>query len=81
MGKVMTVLKIFPAENYSLEKLEENLKSVDGFNSVKEEELAFGIKALIASFICEDSEGKDYEEIVKKIDGVGEVQVEEVGLV
>ena len=80
MGKVLTRLKVFPQENQDLEELKARVEKVEGFNTGKIEDYVFGQKILIASFICNDGENKDYEEIVKQVQGVSEVQVEEVGL-
>ncbi len=81
MGKVMTVLKIFPEENYSIEKLKDNVLKVEGCNTSKVIDFVFGSKIVHASFICNDGESKDFEEIVRaQVEGCSEVQVEEVGL-
>ena len=80
MGKVISVLKVYPEENFKPEELKANLEKVEGFRNAAIEDFAFGMKIVKASFVCEDSEGKDYEEIVKKVPGVSEVQIEEVGL-
>ncbi|MFH1751029.1 MAG: hypothetical protein ABH863_05095 [Candidatus Micrarchaeota archaeon] len=81
MGKVLTVLKIFPNEGFDLEKLRFNVTKVEGCNSCKVVDFVFGSKIIQASFVCEDAQSKDFEEIVRKVEGVSEVQVEEVGLV
>ncbi len=80
MGKVLTRLKVFPLEGEDPQQLCERLKSVEGYNTAKVEDFVFGAKIVIASFICNDGDNKDYEEIVKAVEGVSEVQVEEVGL-
>lgn len=80
MGKVITVLRINNAEGTSQEQLIESLKKIEGFNSAKLEDYVFGTKIIKASFICNDGENKDYEEIVSQIPGVESIQVEEVGL-
>lgn len=81
MGKVMTVMKIYPVEGADMTKLLDTVYAVKGCNSAKIEEFVFGAKILKASFICEDKEPVDFEEIVKKLEGVNEVQVDEVGLI
>jgi translation elongation factor EF-1beta len=81
MGKVLTVLKVFPEEGTTLEELSGRVKKVEGCNSCKIIDFVFGSKIIQASFVCEDSKSKDFEEIVAKVAGVSEVQVEEVGLV
>lgn len=81
MGKVVTVIKVFPQEGQGLEGLLERVKKVEGCVKAEVIDFVFGTKIIMASFSCDDSEGKDYEEIVKQVEGVSEVQVEEVGLV
>ncbi|MFA6049517.1 MAG: hypothetical protein WC792_06245 [Candidatus Micrarchaeia archaeon] len=81
MGKVATVMKIFAKEGVSPEALLPKIKAVAGCNDARVEEYVFGAKIIRAAFVCEDSEGKDYEEIVQKVDGVENVQVDDVTLV
>ncbi len=81
MGKVLTVLKVFPVEDFELERLRDNVSKVEGCNSSKIIDYVFGSKIIQASFVCEDAQSKDFEEIVRKVEGVNEVQVEEVGLI
>ena len=80
MGKVLTRLKVFPLEDYDIEQLRANISKVDGCNTSKVEDYVFGQKIVIASFICNDGESRDFEELVRQVAGVSEVQVEEVGL-
>jgi translation elongation factor EF-1beta len=81
MGKVLTVMKVFPEEEVKLEDLCTLVSKVDGCNSCKIIDYVFGSKVIQASFVCEDSKGIDFEELVKQVKGVSEVQVEEVGLI
>ena len=81
MGKVITVLRINNAEGTTQEQLIESFKTVEGFHTAKIEDYVFGTKIIKASFICNDGENKDYEEIVSKVPGVESIQVEEVGLI
>ena len=81
MGKVMTVMKVFPEEGQAPEQLAQKVKEIKGCNKAEVVEYVFGAKVVQASFVCEDKEGTDYEELVKKVPGVSEVQVEEVGLI
>jgi len=81
MGRVLTLLKVYADEGFTNEQVIEKLKEVKGFNTVKEEPVAFGIKCILASFVCDDKEGTDYEAMVEEIEGVGSVNVEECGLV
>ena len=81
VGKVITVVKIYPDEGFSAEQVMGEVRKIKECNSARVEEIAFGAKAVIASFVCEDAEAKDFEEIARGVRGVSEVQVEEVGLV
>lgn len=81
MGKVCTVMKVFPLEGQAPEELVESVRKVEGCTNAEVIEYVFGARVIQASFVCEDSAGKDYEEIVRQLPGVSEVQVEEVGLV
>lgn len=81
MGKVLTLLRISPAEGVSPEELLKRVKKVEGCNSAKIEDFVFGTKVVKASFVCEDRESKDFQEIVSAVEGVENAQVEEVGLV
>ncbi len=81
MGKVLTRIKIFPNEGVDAAQLAERVKAINGCNSSKVEDYVFGVKIVVASFVCEDSEGRDFEEEAKQVEGVSEVQVEECGLI
>lgn len=81
MGRVLTVMKIYPAENIEAEALLSKIFKIEGCVSAKAEEFAFGIKIIKAGFVCEDKTPIDFESIVKKIEGVGEIQVDDVTLI
>ncbi|MBI5635761.1 hypothetical protein HY993_02245 [Candidatus Micrarchaeota archaeon] len=81
MGKVMTVLKVFPKEEYDVAKLSDNVSKIKGCVKSSVEDYVFGQKIVKASFVCEDSEGVDFEELAKAVEGASEVQVDEVGLI
>ncbi len=81
MGKVMTVLKVFPKEDFDAAKLAENVSKISGCVKSSVEDYVFGQKIVKASFVCEDAQGVDFEELAKAVDGVSEVQVDEVGLI
>lgn len=81
MGKVLTSMRVFTEDGIDQNQLIEKLKGVKGFNSAKLEDYVFGTKVIKASFICEDGEAVDFEELVKEVQGVSEVQVDEVGLI
>ena len=81
MGRVLCVMKVFPDEGVSPEELLERVKKVDGCNTAKVIDYVFGVKVIQASFVTEDGSGRDFETEVSAIQGVSNVQVEEVGLI
>ncbi len=81
MGKVLCVMKVFPLEGVAAEELLDRVKGVSECNSAKVIDYVFGMKVIQASFLTEDGSGRDFEEEVSKVEGVSNVQVEEVGLV
>ncbi len=81
MGKVLTAMRVFPEEGQDLPQLIEKLKTLKGFNTAKIEDYVFGVKIIKASFVCEDGENMDFEQMVKDTAGVSEVNVDEVGLI
>ena len=80
MGKVITVIKTYPEEGVDIEALSAEIKKLPECSSTKIVEIAFGAKAIMASFVCEDAQMKDFEELVRAVKGVSEVQFEEAGL-
>lgn len=81
MGKVLVVMKVFPEEGFAPEAVLEKVKTVDGVNKAEVIDYVFGAKVIQASFVTEDGSGRDFEEEVKALEGVSNVQVEEVGLI
>jgi translation elongation factor EF-1beta len=77
----LTRMKVFPEEGTNLEALQAKIKAIEGNNTVKIEDYVFGAKIIIASFVCDDKSAVDFEERVRSVEGVSEVQVEEVGLI
>lgn len=80
MGKVITVVKAYPDEGIDIDALAGEIAKLPECNGAKVVEIAFGAKAIMASFVCEDAEMKDFEELVRSVKGVSEVQFEESGL-
>ena len=81
MGKVLTLLRISPDEGVDVNALRERVAKIEGCNSARVEDYVFGTKVVKASFVCDDKAAKDFEEIARGVEGVSEVQVEEVGLI
>ncbi len=80
MGKVAVLFKVYVEagqEEIVGRDIAQNLKP----NSMQLEEIAFGIKVIKVLFIHEDTEGSDiYEQKLKKVKGVNEVEVAEESL-
>lgn len=74
-------MKVFPEEGANLEALLAKIKAIEGNNTAKIEDYVYGAKIIVASFVCEDEAAVDFEERVRAVEGVSEVQVEEVGLI
>ncbi len=87
MGEVVMIYKIAPdGAEVDIDQLKEKVKNVipekakvQTFDVVP---LAFGIKALKLNFLINDREGgtDDFEEKVEAIEGVGSIELEEMGL-
>jgi len=80
MGKVISVIKVYAEEGVDIEALSKDISKLPECNNVKIVEIAFGAKAIMASFVCEDAQMKDFEELVRTVKGVSETQFEEAGL-
>ena len=86
MGEVLTTMKIMPdSPEIDLEAIKETIKTSmpEGaeINEISEEPIAFGLVAIILSFITDDGEGgsEPVEEMVKAIDGVASIEITGVG--
>ncbi len=80
MAEVMVTLKIMPKDvEVDMDALMGRISKVDGarLNTVDKEPIAFGLVALIASYIVGDDEGgtENLENILKDIDEIGNVEV------
>jgi len=81
MGKVMVVMKVFPAEGFDPSVVQQTVKAVDGCTKSEVIDYVFGAKVVQANFVTEDGSGRDFEEEIQALDCVSNVQVEEVGLI
>ncbi len=79
MGEVAVKLKIYPENMDDFEGLKSKITSELKPKAMSEEPIAFGLKAIIATIVIEDSAGGSdlLEEKASKIPGVSQVQVEE----
>ena len=78
MGKVATLFKVYADDADAVSQLiVSNLKPT----SVQVEEIGFGIKVIKVMFVHDDNEGSTgYEEGLRKIAGVRDVEVAEESL-
>jgi translation elongation factor EF-1beta len=78
MGKVATLFKVYADDAEAAKtKIVAELKPT----SIQVEEIGFGIKVIKVMFIHEDQEGStNFEEGLKRIDGVHDVEVAEESL-
>jgi translation elongation factor EF-1beta len=80
MGKVATVFKVYleqGKENEIMKNISATLKP----QAMQMEDIAFGIKVLKIMYVHEDTEGSTgYEEKLRKVAGVTEVEVAEESL-
>ena len=82
MGTAAVITKVFPESPEVFEKVKSAIQNEMKPYKLEEEEVAFGMKALKVTILVKDaSGGSDIEERLRKIDGVSEVQVEEVTLI
>lgn len=81
MGSVVAIFRIYPKEQEGLEQALNDIKTKMTFKpaDIRSEEVAFGIKLIRAAFKFEDKEmgSSKIEDELKKLDSVGEVEVEE----
>ena len=77
----MAVYKIMPAEpTVDLSKVESGLREKVNVKKVEKEPLAFGLMMLKVTIFMMDAEGESdrIEELIRSVEGVGEVEVLEV---
>jgi translation elongation factor EF-1beta len=81
MASVVAVIRIYPKEQSDIEKTLVDIKTKMEYKpaDARIEEVAFGIKLIRAAFKYEDKEmgSSKVEEALKKLESVGEVEVEE----
>jgi len=80
MAEVLVTIKIMPSDaDVDMDVLASRIGKVDGgrLNNVQKEPIAFGLVALVASYVVEDQEGgtENLENSLKEIDGIGNVDV------
>ena len=83
MGEVLTTMKIMPDVDLEAIKstIESSMPEGAKIHEIAEEPIAFGLVAIILSFITEDGEGgsEPVEEMVSAIDDVASIEITGVG--
>jgi translation elongation factor EF-1beta len=81
MGKASVLFKVYP-ENGEEESVSKEIAEELKPTGMQLEDIAFGIRIIKVLFIHDDSEGSSvFEEKLKKLKGVKEVEVEEESLI
>lgn len=74
---LMRIMPNSPEED--LEAIKDKVREEETLRDMGEKEIAFGLKGIMASFLLSKEEGSSQlEERLKKIDGVREIEIEEV---
>jgi translation elongation factor EF-1beta len=83
MSKVAVLFKIYPKEGEQTDRLVENIKSSMNPAGMQTEDIGFGIKVVKAMFKFDDTEtsSSKIEDELRKVQGVGEIEVVEEGLI
>jgi translation elongation factor EF-1beta len=80
---VAAQIKIYVDDPSSMDGVKKDIEKLAKVQRFWEEDVGFGIKVLKASILMKDSEGgmETLETSIRKIKGVSELEVEEVGRV
>lgn len=74
---LMRVMPNSPEED--LEAIKDEIRQEETLKDMGEKDIAFGLKGVMASFLLPEEEGSSQlEERLKEIEGVREVEIEEV---
>jgi translation elongation factor EF-1beta len=81
MGKVATIYKVYADDPNQTERIRDDIVKQMKPQSIQLEDVAFGIKVIKVMFVHEDSDGSaSYEDGLRKIAGVNEVEVADESL-
>jgi translation elongation factor EF-1beta len=82
MSNVAVLFKVYPKENMT-DKALENIKAEMNPTGMQVEDIGFGIKVIKVMFKFDDTKtsSSKIEEDLRKVEGVGELEVEEEGLI
>ncbi len=76
MGEVAVTIRVYPESTEKLEGVKKAIGGIVKITKVSEEEIAFGLKALVITFIMGDDSGLDaLEEKIGALPDVSQVQV------
>lgn len=83
MAEVLVTMKLMPkSAGEDMDALEARIGKIDNgkLNKVKKEPIAFGLVALIASYVVEDKEGgtEKLEAALNTIEGIGNIEILQV---
>ncbi|HNT60949.1 MAG TPA: hypothetical protein PKJ97_03155 [Candidatus Bilamarchaeaceae archaeon] len=79
MAKVSVTVKIFPEDPSGLQEIKAAVSGIVKISESREEEIGFGVKALVIRFLMDEDAGVDaVESKLAGIPGVSQVQVTSV---
>lgn len=88
MAEVAITFSVLPEDSeYDMNVLENSIRKIlDGkcrISNLEEKEIAFGLKKLNLEVVVKDDEGEQdrIEELLRSVDGVGQVDAEDMSLV
>ncbi len=88
MGDVMVLLRVLPTSvDVDMDLLDKNIENkirdICRINSVNQEEIGFGLKALMLQIIIPDEEGKidKVESAISSIEDVSQVDTRDISLI
>ena len=83
MGKVMALYRIYPEENYDLDKIVDELKKIERVKAIQKEPVAFGLVVLKVGVIYDDKTDtpSEFEAYMENIEGIKHVESIDVTLI
>ena len=82
MGKVATVFKVYAEDMAQTDSIKAQIASTLKPTGVQVDDIGFGIRVIKVMFVHEDQEGStSYEDGLRKINGVRDVEVEDETLI
>lgn len=76
MGEVIVIARVYPESTEKIESVKKAVGEIVKIKKVTEEEIAFGLKALVITFIMGDDSGLDaLEEKIAALPDVSQIQI------